>query len=60
MKKTYINPALSIVNVEFRQHLLGGSQLNIDGSQTAGESSGGFTKGDNSWDVWDDDDFRDE
>ena len=59
MKKTYIIPEMLVTSVALHQMIADSVKLG-GGEQTTSGTSGGWTKEDNSWNVWDEDDFRDE
>ena len=56
MKKTYQKPSVNVTIVQFTQMLADSLTKNATGA----DAGVVLTKGDNSWDVWGDDDFRDE
>lgn len=50
MKKIYLQPKLVIVNVKVMSTILEGSLLKS--TNTVNGNKGGWTREDNSWDIW--------
>ena len=61
MKKTYITPELRVETVVIKSLIADSlNSLNVNGGGAPVSKGSAWSKEDNSWDVWDDDDFRDE
>ncbi|MBO4612557.1 MAG: hypothetical protein J5671_05230 [Bacteroidaceae bacterium] len=60
MKKTYITPELRVETVVIKSLIADSlNSLNVNGGGPVSKGNA-WSKEDNGWDVWDEDDFRDE
>ena len=59
MKKTYLQPEVSVYNTAAKNALLDGS-LKVNETGGVSGTSGGWTKEENAWDIWGNDEIDEE